>query len=26
VDPQTRSEFNSGIERLAENADDNGIW
>ena len=26
VDPQTRSEFNNGIERLAENADDNGIW
>jgi hypothetical protein len=26
VDPKTRSEFNNGIERLAENADDNGIW
>jgi len=26
VDPQTRSEFNNGIERLAENANDNGIW
>jgi len=26
VDEKTRSEFKGGIERLAENADDNGIW
>ena len=26
VDPQTRTEFNNGIERLANDANDNGIW
>ena len=26
VDEKTRTEFKGGIERLAENADDNGIW
>ena len=26
VDDKTKADFKGGIERLAENADDNGIW